>query len=91
MTTLTLAEQVNDAVQSDPVTFCTNVLGFYPWSKQREILESVRDNQRIAVRSCQGSGKTATAARVVAWFLTAYPNSRVVSTAPTYSQVRDLL
>lgn len=91
MTTLTLAEQVNDAVQSDPVTFCTNVLGFYPWSKQREILESVRDNQRTAVRSCHGSGKTATAARVVAWYLTAFPNSRVVTTAPTFSQVRDLL
>lgn len=91
MATLTLAEQVNSAVQDDPVTFCTNVLGFYPWSKQREILESVRDNQRTAVRSCHGSGKTATAARVVAWYLTAFPNSRVVTTAPTFSQVRDLL
>lgn len=86
-----LAERVGTAIQADPVTFCTNVLGFYPWSKQREIIESVRDHSRTAVRSCHGSGKTATAARVVAWFLTAYPNSRVITTAPTFSQVRDLL
>ena len=86
-----LAEQVQTAIQADPVTFCRNVLQYDPWSKQREIIESVRDNQRTAVRSCHGSGKTATAARVVAWYLTAYPNSRVVTTAPTFSQVRDLL
>jgi hypothetical protein len=86
-----LAERVGTAIQQDPVTFCEKVLKFHPWSKQREIIESVRDNQRTAVRSCHGSGKTATAARVVAWFLTAYPQSRVVTTAPTYSQVRDLL
>lgn len=91
MATLSLAAEINEAVRSDPVRFCTHVLGFYPWSKQREILESVRDNQRTAVRSCHGSGKTATAARVVAWFLMAYPDSRVVTTAPTFSQVRDLL
>lgn len=86
-----LAERVGSAIQADPVTFCSNVLGFHPWSKQREIIESVRDHPRTAVRSCHGSGKTATAARVVAWYLTAYPESRVVTTAPTFSQVRDLL
>lgn len=87
----TLAEEVGTAIQRDPVTFCENVLGFHPWSKQREIIESVRDNPRTAVRSCHGSGKTAVAARVVAWYLTAFPESRVVTTAPTFSQVRDLL
>jgi phage terminase large subunit len=86
-----LAERVGTAIQNDPVTFCRNVLGFHPWSKQSEIIESVRDFPRTAVRSCHGSGKTATAARVVAWFLTAYPGSRVITTAPTFSQVRDLL
>jgi hypothetical protein len=66
-------------------------LGFYAWSKQREVLESIRDNPRTAVRSCHGSGKTATAARAALWFMAAYPRSRVVTTAPTFTQVRDLL
>ena len=30
--------------REDPVAFCQQVLRFEPWSKQREIAESVRDN-----------------------------------------------
>lgn len=79
-------------VRNDPVAFAEEILGLHPWSKQREILESVRDNQRTAVRSCHGVGKTAAAAAVVLWFLAAFPQeSIVVTTAPGWRQVRDLL
>jgi integrase len=73
------------------VAFCREVLGFEPWSKQREVLESVRDHSRTAVRSCHGAGKTAIAARSALWFLAVHPNSRVITTAPTWAQVKDLL
>lgn len=77
---------------NDPVGFALDRLGFYTWSKQREIMESVRDHERTAVRACHGPGKTAVAARVALWFLDAHPgNSRVVTTAPTWAQVVDLL
>lgn len=85
------AARLREAIQLDPVGFVTNVLGFPAWSAQRSILESVRDNPRTAVRSCHGTGKTAIAARVVLWFLAAYANSRVVTTAPIFDQVRYLL
>jgi hypothetical protein len=81
----------HDLIAADPVRFCERVLGFAPWSKQREILESVRDHPRTAVRSCHGVGKTAAAAHVVLWFLAAYPGCRVISTAPTERQLRDQL
>jgi hypothetical protein len=90
-TTRTDPRQVVESIRRDPARYVENVLGFTPWSTQRRILESVRDNKRTAVRSCHGSGKTAIAARCVLWFLAAHPNSRVVTTAPTYTQVRDLL
>lgn len=45
------------AIRRDPVGFCRTVLRFEPWSKQREIIESVRDNRRTAVRSAHGSGR----------------------------------
>ena len=67
------------------------MLGFEPWSKQREILESVRDHPRTTVRSCHGVGKTAVAARAVLWFLATHRDSRVITTAPTWSQVEQLL
>lgn len=86
------ARKVLERIRRDPVWFCREILRFEPWSKQREILESVRDNPATAVRSSHGTGKTATAAEVVLWFLAAFgPECLVVTTAPTWRQVRDLL
>jgi hypothetical protein len=88
---VTGAADLLERFRSDPVWFAREVLQFEPWSKQKEILESVRDNTRTAVRSCHGAGKTAIAARSALWFLAAFPHSRVITTAPTWAQVKDLL
>lgn len=58
---------------------------------QVTILESVRDNVRTAVRACHAPGKTWTAARAVLWFLFCHPGAIVVTTAPTWRQVEQLL
>lgn len=86
-----LRERREKSYTSDPVGFVRDVLGFEPWSKQRDMLESVRDHPRTTVRSCHGIGKTACAARVVLWFLATHRNSRVITTAPTWAQVEQLL
>lgn len=78
-------------IRDDPVGFCRQVLAFDPWSKQRAVLEAVRDHPRVAVRSAHGVGKTAIAARVVLWWLTAFPHSIVVTTSATWGQVREQL
>lgn len=78
-------------IRNDPVWAAREILGFHAWSKQREILESVRDNEATAVRSCHGVGKTATAAEVALVHLASWDDSIVVTTAPTWRQVRDLL
>lgn len=85
------AEDVSRGIHKDPEFFLKEILGFQPWSKQLEILKSVRDNPRTAVRSGHGSGKTAIAARTVLWFLAAHPHSVVVTTAPTWNQVEKVL
>ena len=96
MTTATLTQperiaRIRAQVADEPVKFTRGVLRFDAWSKQAEIIESVFAHPRTAVMSCHGSGKTATAARVALTFLFAYPRSRVITTAPTFTQVRDLL
>ena len=63
----------------------------YPWGKQMEIFESVRNNQRTMVQAGHNVGKTHIAARVGLWFLYAFPPSIVITTAPKQTQVRDLL
>jgi phage terminase large subunit len=85
------AERLAPPFQNDPVGFARTTFGFEPWSKQREILEALRDHDRVAVRSSHGIGKTATAAQAVLWFLASFRDSRVITTAPTWTQVEQLL
>lgn len=77
--------------QQDPLWWIENILGGDPWDKQKEIIESVRDNSRTAVRSCNGAGKSWCAARVALWFLHTFPYSVVLTTAFTFRQVKAAL
>ena len=79
--------------QEDPVGFVQNALGETLWSKQKEILESVRDNKRTAVPACHAPGKSHIAARAVAWWVSSFPvgTTQVLTTAPNYRQVRTIL
>jgi len=83
--------KIFEEYQKDPIFFVEHALGHYTWSKQREILQSVADNEKTAVRACHGVSKTYTAAELVVWFLNCIPNSKVITTAPTHMQVKDLL
>lgn len=79
--------------QHDPAAWVRERLGGIAWSKQREILTSVHDHRRTAVRSGHGVGKSHTAAVVACWWLDTHPpgTAFVVSTAPTFPQVRAIL
>lgn len=63
------------------------------WSKQREILSSVVENRRTAVKSCHGPGKSFTASRAALWWIDAHPpeSAFVVTTAPSWPQVSAIL
>lgn len=75
----------------DPAWFVKNVIGYDLWSKQREIVESVRDNKFTAVKSCNGAGKSFVSASLVAWALGCHYESIVLTTAPTTRQVEEIL
>ena len=47
----------NQKYKDDPVLWAEEIAGATLWSKQREILESVRDHQRTTVRASNGPGK----------------------------------
>jgi phage terminase large subunit len=74
-----------------PVRFSQFLLGHNPWDIQRDILESVYVNKRTAVKACHASGKTFIAADAVLWWPLRYPDGIVITTAPTWTQVRRLL
>ena len=74
-----------------PVDFAQNVLQVKLWGKQVEILNALSSNRRVAVKSGNGVGKGFCAAIAVLWFLYAHDQAVVLTTAPTFRQVRDLL
>ena len=83
--------KLRKASKISPPFFNEWILGGSFWSKQEEIILSVRDNRYTTVRACHDVGKTYIAARTALWFLYSHPQSIVVSTAPTMRQVENLL
>ena len=77
--------------RGDPIGFTRDILGISLWSKQAEISEGVRDNERTAVRSCSAAGKTTIAACLVLWFLCSFRPSTVLTTARSFRQVKEQL
>jgi hypothetical protein len=79
--------------RKDPVRWLHERAGSETWSKQREIIESVRDHHDTAVHSCHEVGKSWIAAATAAWWLDTHPvgEARVVTTAPTQAQVEAIL
>lgn len=77
--------------RDDPEAFSADVLGLILWDKLVEYLWSVAQHQNTALKACFASSKTFGLAAICLWFLFTRYNSKVVTTAPTRRQVRDLL
>lgn len=77
----------------DSVSWVADQFDGHAWSKQIEIMHSVRDNPRTAVPACHGPGKSQLAAWVIAHWIATTPvgDSVVVTTAPSSHQVRAIL
>ncbi|HIN05450.1 MAG TPA: hypothetical protein EYM65_04325, partial [Dehalococcoidia bacterium] len=79
------------AVYQPPLEFARDVLNVSLWEKQEEVLAALPDNQRVAVKSGNGLGKGFSAAVAVLWYLHCHEPAIVLSTAPTFRQVRHIL
>ena len=75
-----------------PTDFVRNVFGVTldPW--QERTLEAIgRGERRITIRACHGPGKTALAAWIIWHRMTCFFPQKTVATAPTKSQLEDVL
>lgn len=81
----------SERYRAEPVRFYREILGVEPWSKQIEIIESVRDNPRTAAVSGHRSGKSTIGAGSGLWFYCSYEDARVTLTSKTARQVDDIL
>ncbi len=78
-----------------PVEWAKDRIKQHFWSKQREIIESLVDHKKTAVKSGHGVGKTHIAAAAMMWWIDTHASelrdTMVVTTAPTYDQVKGIL
>lgn len=80
-------------LRRNPDTFAEKVVGITTLEEfQREkILKPIAKYSQICIKSCHSTGKTWSMGVAASWFLTSFPESIVVTTAPTYRQVQALL
>ena len=74
-----------------PSEFCSLLLKEPPYKKQAEIMDVILEHPRLAVAAANGVGKTWAAARIAFWFFVTFQQALVVTTAPSFRQVRYLL
>lgn len=81
------------AYRDDPVLWAREFMGLQVWSKQAEIMYSVRDNRATAVAAGHGVGKSWISALIACWWIDTHPIDEVfvASTAPTVDQVSAIL
>lgn len=85
---------IRDRYRAEPEKFLVGALGVDPkniWSGMRKIIESVRDNKKVAIKAGHSVSKTYTMARMVLWFLYCYYPATVITTAPSHDQVEEIL
>ena len=78
-------------VVRDPVLFASHVLGLDLWPREVEILRSIKNQRRTAIKACHGVGKTFTLAVAALWWLARYHEGIVLTTSSTQRQVRTQL
>ena len=77
--------------RKNPVLFSKEVLHKKPDRIQARIMMDIEKHDMVALKSGHGIGKTFIAANTVLWWISCFPNSRAITTAPTWRQVREVL
>ena len=74
-----------------PHWFINNILNIDLWEKQQSIIDDIFKYDMVSIKSCHASGKTFMSAAIILAFLYLYEDSIVLSTAPTFRQVKKLI
>jgi hypothetical protein len=73
------------------IDYVKEVIGVTPDDIQGDILLSVQNNMKTAVRSGHGIGKSALEAWAIKWYMYSRPFPKIPCTAPTQHQLKDIL
>ena len=78
-------------LRNDPEMFVRHVIGAEPQAWQTEALRAIASDNKLAIKSGHGTGKSAYLSWLILWWLlTRYP-TKIVATANTAHQLNDVL
>lgn len=77
--------------ENDPIGFARVVFGLDLWEGQQEICTAVTESDATACKSGHKCGKSTAAALLAWWFAATRPSARVIITAPTDRQVKQVV
>lgn len=85
--------------QDDPLAFFREILGVEPtasgdwgvWRKSLDLIEAVRDHDRVAVKAGRKVSKSWTIAGLALWYYCSFEDARVIMTSTTAQQVERVL
>ncbi len=83
-------ELIIDFYYDKPVEFAQDILNFQPTTYQREIMLSVLNHKRTAIKSGRGVGKSSCISCIILWYLFTR-RCKILLTAPTLVQVFTVL
>ena len=78
------------AWKQSPLLFVHDCIAATPSTQQIELLQAIGKEKRVTVRSGHGCGKDSGASWIALWFMITRPYAKVVVTAPTNRQLRDI-
>ena len=76
--------------RDSPLQFVKDCIQVTPSEQQIELLTSIAKEKRVTIRSGHGTGKDAAISWVAIWFMATRPYAKVIVTAPTNRQLRDI-
>lgn len=80
-----------EAYRDDPVAFFREVLRVEPWDRQAQLIDAVGSHDRVLCRSGHKCGKSLSCVGLALWWVATRRQGRVILTAPTFRQVKDIL
>ena len=91
-------DRLNTKATTLPVNYDTNPeayakarLRIHWWAKQQEIAQALLTHRRVMVKAGHGVGKSNVCGGLVNWYYDSFRPSAVLTTAPTLTQVEDVL
>lgn len=75
----------------DPLSHIRVIQGAKLQPYQKKIVRTIAEHDRTVITACHDVGKTFTLAKCVLWLGSTFPGAKIITTAPTFRQVKLLL